>query len=263
MHFTRSTLMAALPLAAAALVSTGAARAQDEPSFPKVTGSVGLYSDYRFRGVSLSNLDPAVQGSLQITTKPGFFVAVWASSIAEYGATEDSSGATVEVDLYGGWSGPLGPVTATVGVYSYLYPGGTGVDAVEFYGAASLPLGPVTATVGLNWAPDQKNLSRSSRYAYGSLAAAIPNTPITLKGSLGNEKGSFVVDESGSTTTKWDWLVGADVSLAPLNLAPLTLGIAYVGNDLPRNTIDFGEGGSFRPNRNAKDGFVISLSAAF
>ncbi|WP_199554741.1 TorF family putative porin [Sandaracinobacteroides hominis] len=236
-----------------ALAMPVAASAQDEEAKPiSFTGSAAFVSDYRFRGVSYSDLDPAVQAGITLNTKPGFFVSMWGSSIADY------AGSTTEIDIYGGWTGALAGITTTVGVYGYFYPGSSDTTVVELYASGSMPLGPVTATAGINWAPDQKNLSRSSRYFYGGLSAAIPSTPITLKGTLGNERGALVVDESGRSTSKWDWLIGADITFSPI-----TVGIAYVGNDLSRSTIDHGEGDSFRANRLAKDGIVLSLTAAF
>ncbi|QMW23119.1 TorF family putative porin [Sandaracinobacteroides saxicola] len=233
---------AALAATTAALAATPVL-AQDEAPAWAITGTAAFVSDYRFRGVSLSNKDPAVQASIQLTSKAGFFVGAWGSSIATYG------GANTEVDLYGGWTGPLGPLTATIGVYSYLYPGGSGVDVYELYGSLAGTLGPVTATVGVNVAPDQKNLNRSSRYAYLNLAAAIPDTPITLKGNIGHEQGSFVVDGTGTTTKKFDYLIGADIKWRAL-----TLGLAYIGNDLPSKNLF---------NTPAKDRFVVSLTASF
>jgi len=234
---------------AAGLATPAAVMAQEEESFPKISGTAAFVSDYRWRGVSLSNKDAAVQASIQLTTKPGFFIAVWGSSIAEYGATEDSAGATTEIDLYGGWSGPLGPTTATIGILSYLYPGGSGVNAFEFYGTIAGSFGPANLTVGLNWAPDQKNLTRSSRYVFGTVGVGIPDTPITVKASVGHERGSFVVDGSGRTTQKFDYLVGVDVTWKML-----TLGGAFIGNDLPDKT-------NFNPAATNK--FLVSLTAAF
>ncbi len=231
-----------------ALAMPSAVQAEEE-SFPQISGTAAFVSDYRFRGVSLSNKDAAVQASIQLTTKPGFFIAAWGSSLAEYGATDDSAGATTEIDVYGGWSGPLGPLSATIGMLGYLYPGGSGVSAFEFYGSLGGSFGPANLTVGLNWAPDQKNLSRSSRYVYGALGIGIPDTPITVKTSIGHERGSFVVDGSGRTTQKFDYLVGVDVTWKML-----TFGGAFIGNDLPDKT-------NFNPTATNK--FVVSVTAAF
>ncbi len=247
---SRAVLAGALMLGA--LVAPTAAFAQEEEAKAlTVSGSASFVSDYRFRGTSFSDLDPAVQASITLTTKPGFFISAWGSSIADF------NGSTTEVDLTAGWAGALAGLDVSAGGIYYAYPGGTDTNVFEFFGTVGVPMGPVTATFGLNWAPDQGNLSRSSRYAFGTLSAGIPDTPITLKATLGNERGGLVVDESGSTTSKWDWQIGAD-----LNWEMLTLGVAYVGNDLTGRTITDGVD-TFRANRLAKDTVVISLTASF
>ena len=248
MTLFRSILLAAAPLAAALSLPAGAAQAQDAKKAISFAGSAAFVSDYRFRGISYSNLDPAVQASLTMNTAPGFFVAMWGSSIAEY------AGSNTEIDIYGGWTGALGPTTTTVGLYTYNYPGSSGTFVYELYGSVAMPMGPVTGTIGLNWAPGQDNLRSSSRYLYGTLSAAIPGTPISLTGTLGHERGGLVADELGTTTQKLDWQIGATITYAPV-----TLGIAYVGNDLPRTT----QVGGYRPNEMAKDGVVVTLSASF
>jgi uncharacterized protein (TIGR02001 family) len=244
-------MVSALASATLLAILASPVQAQDEEEFPKITGSAAFVSDYRFRGISFSDLDPAVQGFIQLTTKPGFFVSAWGSSISDF------NGANTEIDVTGGWAGVLGGLNTSFGVIGYLYPGGTGTDTVELFGSVGIPLGPVTATFGLNWQPDQKNLTRSNRYAFGTIAAAIPGAPITLKATLGNERGGLVVDQTGQSSDKWDWLIGAD-----LTWKALTLGVAYVGTDLatPRFT---DEDGSFRANRTAQDTVVVSLTAAF
>ncbi|MCG2839912.1 TorF family putative porin [Sandaracinobacter sp. RS1-74] len=233
------------------LGASTAALAQEEEKSITISGSAAFVSDYRWRGGSLSNLDPAVQAGITLEHKSGFFVGAWGSSIADF------NGSTVEVDLTAGWAGNVAGLEASGGVLYYGYPGGKDTDMVELFGTIGVPLGPVTATFGLNWAPDQSNLDRSSRYAFGQLSAGIPNTPISLTASLGNERGGVVADESGLKTSKWDWLVGAD-----LTWEALTFSVAYVGNDLTGRTISDGES-SFRANRLAKDTVVFSVTAAF
>jgi uncharacterized protein (TIGR02001 family) len=230
-----------------ALALPGAAIAQDEEKAVSVAGTAAFVTDYRFRGISFSDLDPAVQASITLNTKPGFFFSAWGSSIADF------NGSTVEVDLTAGWAGDLVGLSTSAGVVYYTYPGGTDTNVWEFFGTVGIPLGPVTATFGLNWAPDQDNLSRSNRYAFGTLSAAIPGTPVTVKGTLGNERGSLVVDDSGTVTHKWDWLIGADVTWEAL-----TFGVAYVGNNLTNNSVN-----GVRFNRTAQETVVFSVTAAF
>jgi uncharacterized protein (TIGR02001 family) len=245
----RAVLAGALMLGA--LAAPTAAVAQEEDKAVTISGTAAFVSDYRFRGISYSDIDPAVQAGITLETKPGFFIGAWGSSIADF------NGSTTEIDITAGWAGDIAGLSVSGGAIYYAYPGGTDTNIIEFFGTVGVPLGPVTATAGVNWAPSQDNLDRSSRYAFGMLSAGVPNTPITLKASLGNERGGLVADESGSTTSKWDWLVGADVTWEML-----TFGVAYVGNDLTNRTISDGES-SFRANRLAKDTVVFSVTAAF
>ncbi|MFN7173639.1 MAG: TorF family putative porin [Thermaurantiacus tibetensis] len=240
--FALATLLAASP----------PVRAQDAEAEKPFTlsGSVTLVSDYRWRGVTLSNRDWAIQGGLQVSHSSGLFIGTWASSISPYG------GSTTEVDVFGGWSGNLGPLSTTVGLYSYLYPGGVGVNFFEVYGSLGYQIGTLSLTAGLNWAPDQGNLAGSSRYLFGSAAFQIPETPITVKGSIGSERGSVVVDNTGQTRRKFDWLIGVDISGSAIGFDPLTIGFAYSGNDLP----DRGRNGL---NSYARSGFVFSIGASF
>jgi uncharacterized protein (TIGR02001 family) len=228
------------------MVPAGAAKAEEDPAL-KVSGTAAFVTDYRFRSVSFSDLDPAVQASITLTTKPGFFFSAWGSSIADF------NGSTTEIDLTAGWAGELAGLNTSAGVIYYTYPGGSNTNVWEFFGSVGIPLGPVTATFGLNWAPDQDNLVSSSRYAFGQLTAAIPGTPITLKGILGNERGGLVVDDSGTKTHKWDWQIGGD-----LTWEALTFGVYYIGNNLTTNTFP---GGRF--NRTSQETVVFSVTAAF
>lgn len=227
--------------------SATAARAQDDKPV-SFSGNVTFVTDYRFRGITLSDKDVAIQGGIDLSTQPGFFVGIWGSSIAEF------NGATTEIDLTAGWTGTFEFLTPTIGIIGYLYPGGTNTDYYELFGSLGFEAGPVALEVGLNVAPNQSNLSRSNRYLYFGASAGIPDTPITLKGQLGFERGGLVPDETGTRTTKTDWLIGADISFEPL-----TIGFAYTDTNLRRSF----PGGGGRANDFGRGAFVVSLSAGF
>lgn len=75
-------------------------------------------TDYRFRGISQSAGDPAIQGSFDLAFDNGFYAGTWASNV-EFG--DDAS---VEVDWYGGY---FHEFSETVGLdvmlSYYTYPG--------------------------------------------------------------------------------------------------------------------------------------------
>src|SRR5688572_31429054 len=94
-----------------ALVASGALMAQTKAPEPDYTLSfnVGAVTDYRYRGISQSRLDPALQGGADFAHKSGFYVGTWASTIKW---VEDAGGdANAEVDVYGGYKFGAGPVS--------------------------------------------------------------------------------------------------------------------------------------------------------
>lgn len=258
----------ALATLVAASTPVHAQDAQAEKPFT-LTAAATLVSDYRWRGYSLSNGTWATQASIGINHKSGLFIGTWGSSIAEIGSDfvcdpvvppggppicAALAGSTEEIDVYGGWSGTLLGLDVTGGLLAYIYPGVSGFNYFEVYGTVGYTIGTLSLTGGLNWAPDQGNLAGSNRYLFGSAAFQIPDTPITVKGTVGSERGSVVLDKTGRKTSKVDWLFGVDISGSVVGFEPLTIGFAYSGNNLPDR------GGI---NRYARSGFVFSIGASF
>ena len=110
------------------LVSGTAAHAE-------LSGTVGVVSDYDFRGISLSATDPALQGSIDWAAESGFYVGAWGSNI-DYGQGVDGD---IEIDLYAGYAGETeGGLGWDVGLVYYTYPGSDDIsDYPELYGALS------------------------------------------------------------------------------------------------------------------------------
>jgi len=82
-------------VAAVLLLVAGAA------AHAELSGTVGVVSDYDFRGISLSAKDPALQGSIDWAADSGFYAGAWASNI-DYGDGYDGN---IELDLYAGFAG--------------------------------------------------------------------------------------------------------------------------------------------------------------
>ena len=96
---------------AALLASTGAWAADASLTLEGV-------SDYRFRGISQSAGDPALQGSFDIAFDNGWYVGTWASNI-DFGDDAD-----IEVDWYGGYYWEINDaVGLDVMLTYYTYPG--------------------------------------------------------------------------------------------------------------------------------------------
>ncbi|WP_066775771.1 TorF family putative porin [Sphingomonas sp. CCH5-D11] len=246
------TLLKYVPALALAMLALPAAAQDEEP--PKavtVSGSVGLVSDYRFRGVSQTDENLAVQGGLTIAHESGVYIGTWGSNLAGWGTF---GGANMELDLIAGYKATFNDVSVDVGATWYMYPGGfDNTDFIEPYVKVSSTLGPAALTVGLAYAPKQEALGawylngasaaegiyddpgdkNDNIYVWVDGAAAVPNTPVTLKGHIGFSNGNEGLGPfatSVSPTGEYiDWLIGADLAIPN---TPLTLGVAYVDTNL-------------------------------
>ncbi|MGH6785820.1 MAG: TorF family putative porin, partial [Novosphingobium sp.] len=100
-------LVAATLVAGSALAAAPALAEEEETAPPSeftVTGNVVFVSDYRFRGLSLSGGDPAIQGAINVNHDSGFYVGAWGSSLEQ--DAFDIYG-NMELDLYAGWTGEV------------------------------------------------------------------------------------------------------------------------------------------------------------
>ena len=228
----RGKLAVSLAALASGLVapSMAQAQAQDDDSGVTVSANAALTTDYRFRGVSLSGGDPAIQGGVDVAHDSGFYVGTWASSIDGGDAYGE-----MEFDIYGGWSGNVAEgVTVDVGLLYYLYPTeelGLDTDYWEPYASVGFNLGPAEATVGAAYAWEQDSLGgEDNLYVYTDLGVGIPSTPVSLSAHLGYTDGvlapPFLAGEGDDSGL--DWSLGASVTSGILEV-----GVAYVGVEGP------------------------------
>ncbi len=241
--FTSIRGLIAASLVAGTMLAANPALADetDPPKAVTVTGNVALVSDYRFRGLSQSAGDPAIQGTVNINHSSGFYVGFWASNteFSNLGVIPDKTYGNLELDLYGGWTGAVASgLTADVGLLYYAYPGGHFGKAEYFepYASLSTTLGPVSAKVGAAYAWKQSALDFNGDgkkddniYVYGDLGAGIPSTPISLAAHLGYTKGAlspkFATGASANFDGGFDYSLGATFNLTP----KLSVGASYVG----------------------------------
>jgi uncharacterized protein (TIGR02001 family) len=233
--------LAGLSVAVSAIAMSAPAFAQGETTEAagpiSVTGGVALVSDYRFRGVSLSGKDFAVQPYLTVSHESGLYVGAWGSNISE------NDGNDVELDLYAGFSGG-DEITYDIGATYYVYPGVSNVNYVEFTGKVGSTMGPATVGVQLSYVPSQSNTGDEDNvYVATNATIALPNSPISIVGSLGVEDGAFT---AGSK--KLDWSLGMTAAISDF-----TLGVSYV--DTNRRTIF--------ASKDSAAGVVFTLSYGF
>ena len=128
----KSILSAAV---AATLLVPGLAAAQ---AASPITGNMSLVSDYRFRGLTQTFEEPALQGGFDYAHSSGIYLGNWNSAISD----TLYAGSPLEMDFYGGYKGAAGPLGYDVGVLYYYYPGsdlaGVGtIDNLEVYAGVS------------------------------------------------------------------------------------------------------------------------------
>jgi uncharacterized protein (TIGR02001 family) len=119
------------------------AQAEDKTPDNTVSFNAAVVSDYRYRGISQTRLQPALQGGADYTNNPtGFYLGTWLSTIKW---TKDIKGGSgdIEWDIYGGKRGEIvKDLSYDVGVLSYIYPsnglggvsGFTNANTTEIYG---------------------------------------------------------------------------------------------------------------------------------
>ena len=222
------SLVAATLLAGTALAATPAlAEETDPPADITVTGNVAIVTDYRFRGLSLSAGDIAVQGSIQLNHSSGLYVGTWASSLEQdaldiYGSSE--------VDIYAGWTGQVASgLTADVGLLYYVYPSGSFGDGnvIEPYASLTATVGPASAKFGVNYAWKQDSLGGDDNlYLYTDWTLGVPGTPISLTSHVGYTDGALSprLLTGGIAKGGWDYSLSASATL----YKGLSLGVSYV-----------------------------------
>lgn len=274
-------LAGAACLAVFGLAAANPAMAQEEPGPITVSGTVGLVSDYRFRGVSMTDEEMAIQGGLTATHESGLYAGVWASNLSGWGTF---GGANMELDLVGGYAMEVSSgVTLDVGLTWYMYPGGYDkTDFAEPYIKLSGDIGPASITTGIAYAPKQEALGPwysqggldgydnpgakdDNVYLWADAGFGVPDTGLSVTAHLGYSNGNPGLGPWGTspapTGEYLDWKIGADYALGPV-----TLGVAYIDTNLSRSDTAY-----LQPNfSSTKDGsqiagstVVFSVSAGF
>ncbi len=216
-------LPAAIAASLLAGVSATTAQAGD------ISANVALTSDYRFRGISQSNEDIAIQGGFDYAFDNGIYVGTWGSSV-DFDNNEDFDG-SLELDYYIGWSMDVGAESAIdVGYMYYDYPGDEGAegDYQELYGSFSWK----DLTLGINYSDDYYGETDTFFYYYADYSYGIADD-LSLDLHVGyndlEKDGGFLATDEDSYT---DYSVGLTWTVATVDLS-----VAYVGTTLDEEDV--------------------------
>lgn len=195
-------------LAGAAIAGT-AGVAHAEGSF---SGSVALTSDYVFRGISQTDNEPAIQGSLDYSNGI-FYAGLWGSSV-DFKGYSDYAG-TMELDAYVGITPSTGPVDWDLAVIGYFYPGAQSsldFDYMEVMVAPSIALTD-SFTLGAAFFYSPEFFGDTGEAYYYEINGGFA---VTDAFGLSASYGIQDVDDLGGEYANWS--IGASYSLAGFDL---------------------------------------------
>ena len=260
----KAPIQARLAVMAAAIAMAGAdhaqinaeAQATETTAAPASTFSwnATVISDYRYRGISQTRLQPALQGGADYVHASGWYVGAWGSTIK---FAKDAGGdGEVEIDVYGGKRGELAPgLSYDVGVLRYFYPdnklgqvpGFVSAHTTEVYGQ----LGYGTAYVKYSHAATRLfGFVDSENSGYLDIGANIDTgNGLTVQLHAGHQK---VKNNDAADYTDWKVGVSRQFGFA-------TVAVAYVGTNASKSVYASPKNGKFT----GRDALVLSVSRTF
>jgi uncharacterized protein (TIGR02001 family) len=244
-----------LATAVTAALIGGFAHAEDKKPNHEVSFNAAITSDYRYRGISQTRLQPALQGGADYTHNPsGFYAGTWLSTIKW---TKDAGGGgDVEWDIYGGKRGEIvKDVSYDVGILSYVYPsnglgnvaGFANANTTEIYG--QIGYGPAY----LKYSHTVTNLfgfvdSKNSGYLdLGANIDVAQGLTLNLHAGHQNVKNTSVASYT-------DWKIGLTK-----DFGVVTAAIAAIGTNADKTAYASPVNGKFM----GKNALVVSVSKTF
>jgi uncharacterized protein (TIGR02001 family) len=200
------------------------------PAFAGMTGNVGAFSEYMFRGVGQSG-GAAVQGGIDYAHDTGFYLGTWASNIGFAGGTE--------MDLYGGYAGKIGEVGFDIGGIYYWYTEEDEADGeystVEGY--VGLSFGPVAVKY---YYSDEANFflgddqAEEAGYLIGTLALPITDS-LNFTSNIGWYSGDEIERFTGGEE---DSYIDYSIGLAKTIDGGFTMTLQFIDTDLDIAGVD-------------------------
>jgi uncharacterized protein (TIGR02001 family) len=231
---------------AASIIPSAPALAQESA----LSFNAGVVTDYRYRGISQSRLQPAVQAGADYADKSGLYVGVWGSTIKWIKDTPGATDGSFELDLYGGYKGSAAGLAYDVGVLRYQYVGNKGLSAnantSEIYGAVTL--GMFTAKYSHALTNTFGNVdSKNSNYLDLSAAIDLGNG-FALTPHVGRQ---VIKNSTNLSYTDYSVTLGKDLGKG------LSASLMVVGTNADKT------GYSLKNKFNGKEGIVAGLKYTF
>lgn len=196
------------------------------------SANFSLTSEYVFRGISQTDARPAAQGGIDYEVpfnenkSIGFYAGTWGSNV-------NFADASIELDVYGGLQGTVGPLGWKLGGIQYFYPGADpnlNYDFFEIAGSLSYDIKFASLTAGLNYSPDYFGASGDAFYYAFDVEVPIGKF-VALTGHVGYQ----TIDDNVAwgTDDYVDYAIGATVNLFGFDIAA-----TYTDTDLSKDQCD-------------------------
>lgn len=252
----KTKLLAAGLLGALSLAGTTVPAFADgeEAAASPWSATLAVTSDYRFRGVTQSDKNAALQGSIDFASESGFFAGIWASSIDFVDDGIYTDGDTgIEVDLYAGYTHAFSDaMSGTIKVVYYAYPdadylpGVSEYDYFEVIASLGHDFGGASVTAEIAWSPDYFFQSSDGVATTGTLAVPLCDKLWFFDGGLSasGHAGYQWIDDNINYGTPDYFFFDAGLSASA---GMFTLDVRWVDTDLDEaecfGGLDWCEGG--------------------
>ena len=174
-----------LALAAAMIPATSASPALAQYT-SGVSGSVEIASDERRRGLSWSEGDPVLRGTISAPVAEG--LSLDASAVSLWGSDRHGNADTV-IDVGPTFVQQVGGWRLSGEARYHLFPGASDQGYGELGAGAGFLIGPASIDLFASYAPSQSTIGGDNLYLSASATAGVPGTPFTLSARIGRSSG--------------------------------------------------------------------------
>lgn len=219
--------------------STPAFAADDDMG--SLSGYVTITSDYRFRGISQNDTEPAEQASLNWSGSNGWYVGSWASKInfndgpSGFGIASQNS--AVEWDIYGGKHTDIAGSDLNLEAYYYAYPdhsplpGFAKYSYFEAIAALSHTFDALTVTGTVAVSPAYFGETGTGVWIGGTASYAI-NDWVSVSGNVGHQWVNEL-DNVGTGFPYTHWDLGATATWNNFSFD-----VRYIDTDISKSTCE-------------------------
>lgn len=151
------------------------------------SATVEVASDERRRGLSWSDGDPVLRGSVSVPVAQGLSLDGTATSLW---GSDRHGGADAVIDLGPSYVHQLGGWRLSLDARYHLFPGADHQGYGEFGAGAGFLIGPASIDIGAQYAPRQSAIGGDNLYLSSAASFAIPGTPLTASARVGHSSGS-------------------------------------------------------------------------